>query len=79
MSATFFFGLIIVVLMVLTAISLVRGLIAFMISMREDVDREPGSGPTPSQIKQNSMMWARIKYQGLAILVVAILLAFARG
>ena len=31
-----------------------------------------------AQLMQNKMMFARIKYQALAVVVVAILLAFAR-
>ena len=79
MSGQTFLGIVIIGLMVMVVISLVRGLAAFMISLREDVDRAPGSGPRELQVKQNRMMWSRIKYQGLAILAVCILLAFARG
>lgn len=79
MSGQTFFGIVIVILMVMVVISLVRGLIAFMTSMREDVDRAPGSPASEMQLKQNKMMMARIKYQALAIAAVAILLAFARN
>lgn len=79
MSGKMFLGIVIVGLMVMVVVSLVRGLIAFMISMREDVDRPEGSGPSENQLRQNRMMWARIKYQGLAVVAIAILLAFARG
>ena len=69
---------IILVLMAMVVISLGRGLYAFTQSMREDAERAPGSGPTELQLKQNRMMWARIKYQFAAVLVVALLLAMSR-
>ena len=65
----------IVVLMVMVVVSLVRGVIAFMQSTKLDLERDPGSGPSAMQLKQNKMMLARIKYQALAIVVVAVLLA----
>jgi hypothetical protein len=66
-----------VFLMGMTLFSLLRGLNAFRVSL--DEEHVPGNGPTPMQLKQNKMMWARIKYQGLAVGVVIIMLAFARG
>lgn len=69
---------VILVLVAMTVISLGRGLLAFSQSMREDADRAPGNGPTELQLKQNRMMWARIKYQLAAVLVVALLLAISR-
>lgn len=69
---------VIVVLVVMVVVSLVRGIIAFMKSTREDLEREPGQGATEMQLLQNKMMFNRIKYQALAIIVVAILLAVSR-
>jgi len=66
-----------VIFMGLTLFSLLRGLNAFRQSL--DEEHVPGTGATPLQLKQNKMMWARIKYQALAVGVVVILLAFARG
>jgi hypothetical protein len=68
---------IIVVLMGFVVISLVRGVVAFLRMSREDIDRG-GDGPSPGQLRQNQMMFARIKYQGLAVAVVVILLAASR-
>jgi len=54
----------------------VRGIVAFLQSSRLDLenpDDEARAGRM--QAKQNKMMIARIKYQALAILVVAVLLA----
>ncbi len=68
---------IIVVLVIMVVVSLVRGIIAFLHSTREDLQQQ-GTGPSPNQLLQNKMMFNRIKYQALAVIVVAILLAISR-
>lgn len=70
--------LVIAVLVIMVVISLVRGIIAFLNSTKMDLDRDPNAGPSEMQLRQNKMMFARIKYQALAIVVVAILLAVTR-
>lgn len=67
-----------IIFVVMAVVSLVRGVIAFLQTTREDLERDPGAGATEMQLRQNKMMFARIKYQGLAILVVVILLAMSR-
>lgn len=57
-------------------VALVRGLIAFANMEVEDVDAE---GVTASHKKQNEMMFARVKYQAIAIVLVALLLLIAGG
>ena len=69
---------ILIVLLVMVVVSLVRGIAAFLQSTKEDLERDPASGATPMQLRQNQMMFARIKYQALAIVVVAVILAIAR-
>jgi len=69
---------VLIVLMGFVVYSLVRGIIAFMQSTKMDLERDPGEGVSAAQLMQNKMMFARIKYQALAVVVVAILLAFAR-
>jgi hypothetical protein len=69
--------LVIIALMVMVVVSLVRGIIAFMQSTKEDLNT-PGGGATPMQLRQNKMMFNRIKYQALAILVVGVLLLLNR-
>jgi hypothetical protein len=69
---------IIVVAMGYVVISLVRGIAAFLQGTRDDLESPQGSGPTASQLRQNEMMFARIKYQALAIIVVAVLLAASK-
>ncbi len=68
----------IAVLVIMVVVSLVRGIVAFLNTTREELDRDPGAGPTEMQLMQNKMMFARIKYQALAVVVVAILLAISR-
>ncbi|MFN4135662.1 MAG: hypothetical protein ACK4G2_08425 [Novosphingobium sp.] len=68
----------IIIFTVMTVVSLVRGIVAFLNSTREDLNRDPASGATANQLLQNRMMFNRIKFQGLAVLTVAILLALSR-
>ena len=70
-------AIVIVALAVMVVISLVRGIVAFLKSSKDDL-ATPGGGATPMQLQQNKMMFARIKYQALAIVVVAVLLLFNR-
>lgn len=69
---------VIVVAMAFVVISLVKGIIAFLQTTRSDLESGSGVGPSPMQLKQNEMMFARIKYQALAVIVVAVLLAVSR-
>jgi len=68
---------IIVVLMGYVVVTLVRGVIAFLQASREEIDRG-GEGPSPNQLRQNQLMFARVKYQGLAVVVVIVLLMASR-
>lgn len=76
---TTFLIIVLVVLMGLTVFSLVRGVVAFLKTTKIDLNT-PGGGETATemQLKQNRMMMSRIKYQALAILVVAVLLVMTR-
>ena len=65
--------IVIVGLAIMVVVSLVRGIIAFMQSTKLDLESD-GDRATEMQLKQNRMMFARIKYQALAIVVVAVLL-----
>ena len=69
---------IIVVLVIMVVVSLVRGIVAFLNSTKLDLERDPSEGPSLMQVRQNQMMFARIKYQALAIAVVVVLLAVSR-
>ena len=64
-------------LSIMVVVSLVRGIIAFLKTTKVDLENNTGETVTEMQLMQNKAMFDRIKYQGLAILVVAILLAVA--
>lgn len=68
---------ILLIFMGLAVYSLVRGIVAFLNTTREGLERGD-EGIKEMQMLQNKMMFNRIKYQGLAVAVVAILLAVAR-
>ncbi|MDT8279763.1 MAG: HIG1 domain-containing protein [Erythrobacter sp.] len=69
---------VLLVLMGLVAFSLIRGIIAFLKTTRIDLETGEGETATDMQLAQNKAMFARIKYQALAIVVVVIILAVAR-
>ena len=66
------------ILMGLTAFSLIKGIVAFLKTTKIDLETGEGSTATDMQLAQNKAMFARIKYQALAIVVVAIILAASR-
>lgn len=73
-----FLFLILVGLCVMVVVSLVRGIIAFLKTTRIDLENNSAETVTEMQLMQNRAMFARIKYQGLAVLVIALILAFSR-
>ncbi len=75
---TTFFIIVLVILCVLVVVSLVRGIVAFLRTTKIDLENGTSENLIEMQTMQNKMMFSRIKYQGLAVLVVAIILAFAR-
>ena len=77
MTSNVLFVLVIVGLMIMVAVSLVRGIVAFLKTSKDDL-ATPGTGATPMQLQQNKMMFARIKYQALAIVAVSVLMLFNR-
>lgn len=74
---TTFLTILLVILMVLVVASLVRGIVAFLKSTKIDLESGEQVDATEMQLMQNRMMFARIKYQALAIVVVAVILAIA--
>ena len=72
-----FLIIVLVVLMGLVAYSLVRGIVAFLQSHRADIDAG-GERQHEMQLLQNKMMFNRIKYQALAIVVVTLIFFIAR-
>ena len=73
-----FLIIVLVVLMGLVVFSLVRGIVAFLQSTKLDLENEDTGKATEMQLLQNKMMFARIKWQALAVLVVVVLLAATR-
>lgn len=69
---------VLLILMGLTAFSLIKGIVAFLKTTKIDLETGESTTATDMQLAQNKAMFARIKYQGLAIVVVAILLAVSR-
>jgi len=69
---------VIAVLMIMVVVSLVRGIVAFLKSTKMDLERDPSTGASEMQLLQNKMMFARIKYQAMAVVVIAVLLAASR-
>ena len=69
-----FLVIVIAVLAIMVVVSLVRGIVAFLQTTKIDLE-EGGENSKVLMERQNSAMFARIKYQALAIVVVAVLLA----
>ncbi|MBD3729246.1 MAG: HIG1 domain-containing protein [Sphingomonadales bacterium] len=70
-----FLSIVLVGIMAMVVYSLVRGIVAFLHSTKVDLEREDNGQATEMQLLQNKMMFARIKWQALAIVVVAVILA----
>lgn len=63
-----------VVLMGFVLFSLIRGIVAFLKTTKVDLESGEGETVKEMQLMQNKAMFARIKYQALAVAVVAVLL-----
>ncbi|ALG59759.1 hypothetical protein AAG593_00235 [Citromicrobium bathyomarinum] len=68
----------IIFLAIMVVVSLIRGVVAFLKTTKIDLENNTGETVSEMQLMQNKAMFDRIKYQGLAILVVAILLAVSQ-
>lgn len=68
-----FLVIVLVVLMGLVAFSLVKGIIAFLKTTKIDLETGEGSTATDMQLAQNKAMFARVKYQAMAIVVIMVL------
>ncbi len=62
-------------LMLMVVVSLVRGIIAFLQSSKLDIENGGDGQLRELQLKQNKMMFSRIKFQALAIVVLIVLMA----
>ena len=74
-----FLIIVLVVLCGLVVFSLVRGIIAFLKTTK--IDLESGEAETVPEMQemQNKAMFARIKYQAMAIAVIALIAVIAGG
>ena len=70
--------IVIAVLAILVVVSLVRGIVAFLQTTKIDLESGEGENVTEMQLRQNRAMFARIKWQAAAILVVGLLLMLNR-
>jgi len=68
------------VLIILAAIgalvSLIRGIVIFLQTSQKDLE---GTGPSVSGMRQNKMMWRRIQFQALAVVLVVLFLMLGRA
>lgn len=67
----------VIIFAIMTVISLIRGIAAFLHTTRLDLEGGTEAGITEMQLKQNRMMFARIKYQAAAVAVIALLLVMS--
>ena len=63
----------------LVVVSLVRGVVAFLKTTRIDLESGGGETVTEMQNMQNKAMFARIKYQAAAIVVIVLIGVMAAG
>lgn len=74
---TTFLTIVLGIIMVLVVVSLVRGIVAFLKSTKIDLESGEQTDATDMQLAQNKAMFARVKYQAIAIVIVAVLLGMA--
>lgn len=77
MTMNMLLAILIIAAMGATVFMLVRGIVAFLKTTEEEL-KSGDAGPSASSLKQNKAMFARIGFQAVAILLVAIVL-LARG
>ncbi|WFL78874.1 HIG1 domain-containing protein [Altererythrobacter arenosus] len=70
--------IVLAILCLMVVVSLVRGIIAFLQTTKVDLENNTSENITEMQLMQNRAMFARIKYQALAVVVVAIILMISR-
>ncbi|MEE1876704.1 hypothetical protein [Altererythrobacter litoralis] len=70
--------LVLLVFMALVVFSLVRGIVAFLKTTKIDLESGDGENVKEMQLMQNRAMFARIKYQALAVAVIAVILAISQ-
>lgn len=71
------FIIVLLAAMIMVVVSLVRGVVAFLKSTKVDLESGQQVDATDMQLKQNKAMMARVKWQAVAIVVLAIMMAVA--
>ena len=56
--------------------ALVLGIVSFLKATEADLN---GTGPSVSGMRQNKMMWRRIQFQALAVILVVLFLLLGRA
>ncbi|WDA42190.1 hypothetical protein [Erythrobacter sp. BLCC-B19] len=74
-----FLVLLLLVLMGLVAFSLIKGIVAFLKTTKIDLETGESTTATEMQLAQNKAMFARVKYQAMAIAVIMVLGLLAAG
>lgn len=72
-----FLVILLAIFAIMAVVSLVRGIVAFLQTTKVDLE-SGGENSKELMDRQNKAMFARIKYQALAIVVVAVLLMVNR-
>ncbi|HEX8445240.1 MAG TPA: twin transmembrane helix small protein [Sphingomonas sp.] len=70
-----FLIILIVVAAIAALVSLIRGIVIFLKTSQADLT---GSGPNLSGLRQNKMMWRRVQFQALAVVLIVLLLLLNR-
>jgi hypothetical protein len=70
---TLFLAILLLAAMLATAFVLVKGLVNMAGTTQAELE-DTSEGPSPRSLKSNKLMIRRIQFQGIAILVIAIIL-----
>jgi hypothetical protein len=73
-----FLVLLIIAAAIATVVTLIRGVVAFLQTTKEELN-STSTGPSASSLKQNKMMFARVGFQAVAVLLVALLMLLNGG
>ena len=69
--------ILLILAMIATLVMLVRGIVSFLQATEADLKAGP-DGPSASSQMQNKMMFGRIGFQALAVVIVVLLLLLKR-
>ena len=72
-----FLGILIVLAAIAALVSLIRGIVSFLKTTEADL-KAGAEGPSIASQQQNKMMFARVGFQAVAVLLCVMLLALNR-